>query len=303
MEERLGQLVTERSNSRSTRIDQMSALEIVSLMNDEDGNVAASIKSELPQIARVIDAIADSFQRGGRLIYIGAGTSGRLGVLDASECPPTFRTPPEMVQAIIAGGDQAMRTAIEGAEDSKDQGEADLAQLNVSKEDLVVGIAASGRTPYVMGALICANKVGAATAAISCNKNAAISQYADFPIEIVVGPEILTGSTRLKAATAQKMVLNMLSTASMIKVGKVYRNQMVDLHASNEKLVQRAQNIVMDITGVKSQEAASILQQTNHEVKPAILMILGGVSLAKANQLLQETNGFLREAIEIARQK
>ncbi|MBW8348536.1 N-acetylmuramic acid 6-phosphate etherase [Bacillus sp. IITD106] len=297
MQENLSHLTTEQINQNTVSIDQMSSLEIIKLMNSEDRSVAEAISKELPRIAAVIDVIHDSFKNGGRLFYIGAGTSGRLGILDASECPPTFCTPPEMVQGIIAGGDTAIRTAVEGAEDRKDEGALDLKARELCATDVVVGIAASGRTPYVIGALEYARSVGAATAALSCNKDAEISRYADYKIEVIVGPEVLTGSTRLKAATAQKMVLNMLSTASMIKLGKVYNNLMVDLHASNKKLMERACNMVMKVTGISMEEAERILKITNQKVKPAILMILGKVSFDEANQLLQETDGFLREAI------
>jgi len=297
MQDNLSKLTTEQINQGSINIDQMSSLEIIKLMNAEDQLVAEAVNQELPRIAAVIDAIYHSFKNDGRLFYIGAGTSGRLGILDASECPPTFCTPPEMVQGIIAGGEKAIKTAIEGAEDSRDEGANDLKARGLSSSDIVVGLAASGRTPYVIGALEYARRVGAVTVALSCNKNAEMSQYADHKIEVEVGPEVLTGSTRLKAATAQKMVLNMLTTASMIKMGKVYNNLMVDLHASNKKLMERACRMVMNITGVSLEEAETALQLTNLKVKPAILMILGSVTLNEANQLLQDTDGFLREAI------
>ncbi|MBS4195988.1 N-acetylmuramic acid 6-phosphate etherase [Lederbergia citri] len=297
MQENLSHLTTEQINQNTISIDQMSSLEIIKLMNSEDRSVAEAVGKELPRIAAVIDVIHQSFKNGGRLFYIGAGTSGRLGILDASECPPTFCTPPEMVQGIIAGGDTAIKTAIEGAEDRNDEGENDLKARGLCEADVVVGIAASGRTPYVIGALEYARNLGAATVALSCNNDAEISRYADYKIEVIVGPEVLTGSTRLKAATAQKMVLNMLSTASMIKLGKVYNNLMVDLHASNKKLMERACNMVINVTGVSMKEAERILKITNQKVKPAILMILGEVSFNEADKLLQETDGFLREAI------
>ncbi|MCJ8007793.1 N-acetylmuramic acid 6-phosphate etherase [Lederbergia wuyishanensis] len=297
MQDNLSKLTTEQINQGSINIDQMSSLEIIKLMNAEDQLVAEAVNQELHRIAAVIDAIYHSFKNDGRLFYIGAGTSGRLGILDASECPPTFCTPPEMVQGIIAGGEKAIKTAIEGAEDSRDEGANDLKARGLSSSDIVVGLAASGRTPYVIGALEYARRVGAVTVALSCNKNAEMSQYADHKIEVEVGPEVLTGSTRLKAATAQKMVLNMLTTASMIKMGKVYNNLMVDLHASNKKLMERACRMVMNITGVSLEEAETALHLTNLKVKPAILMILGSVTLNEANQLLQDTDGFLREAI------
>ncbi|MCR2821242.1 N-acetylmuramic acid 6-phosphate etherase [Lederbergia panacisoli] len=297
MQKNLSNLTTEQMNESTMNIDQMSSLEIIKLMNTEDKIVAEAVNRELPHIAAVIDAIHHSFKNCGRLFYIGAGTSGRLGILDASECPPTFCTSPEMVQGIIAGGDTAIKTAVEGAEDSKDCGANDLREKGLCAVDIVVGIAASGRTPYVVGALEYARSIGAVTASLSCNKNAEISKYADHRIEVIVGPEVLTGSTRLKAATAQKMVLNMLSTASLIKMGKVYNNLMVDLHASNQKLMERARNMVITITGVSPEEAEKFLKITNQKVKPAILMILGEVPFNEATQLLQETDGLLREAI------
>lgn len=298
----LSSLTTEQLNGRSANIDQLSTKEIIELMNDEDRSIADAVRRELPDIEKAIEAIYQTLIKGGRLFYIGAGTSGRIGVIDAAECPPTFCTPHEMVQAIIAGGESAVFTAVEGAEDSREQGSEDLRHRNVNQADIVVGIAASGRTPYVIGALEYAKKAGAATIGLSCNSDAEISQIADYKIEVVVGPEILTGSTRLKAATAQKMVLNMLTTTTMIKLGKVYGNLMVDLHASNKKLVERARNMVMKITGVSYDEAAHVLEETNQKVKPAILMIKGEVSRDKAAQLLIETDGFLREAINKANQ-
>jgi N-acetylmuramic acid 6-phosphate etherase len=296
----LSNLTTEQLNSRSTNIDQLSTLEIIELMNDEDRTVADAVQAALPSIAKAINSIYQTLKNGGRLFYIGAGTSGRIGILDASECPPTFCTPPEMIQAIIAGGESAVFTAVEGAEDGKDEGADDLCVRNLTKSDIVVGIAASGRTPYVKGALNYARTVGATTISVSCNPNSEISELADHSIEVIVGPEILTGSTRLKAATAQKMVLNMLTTTSMIKLGKVYGNLMVDLHASNLKLVERARNMVMNITGVSYDESVEVLDQTNQKVKPAILMIKGGVSLERAEQLLNESDGFVRKAIKKA---
>lgn len=296
----LSKLTTEQSNEHSTNIDSMSILEIIELMNAEDRTVAEAVNEALPQISSAIEAIYQSLKNGGRLFYTGAGTSGRLGVLDASECPPTFYTPPEMVQAIIAGGEKAILTAVEGAEDGKDQGGQDLKKRGLLPTDVVVGVAASGRTPYVIGALEYAGNIGATTIALSCNEDAEMSKYAKHKIEVVVGAEVLTGSTRLKAATAQKMVLNMLTTTSMIKLGKVYGNHMVDLHASNIKLMERARNMVVSITGVSQAEAEKVLSDTNQKVKPAILMILSGVSFQEANQLLEETGGFVREAIKKA---
>lgn len=294
-------LTTEQRNQRSRNIDQLSTHEIINLMNNEDSTVTEAIQAALPQIEGAIDAIYHSLKNNGRLFYIGAGTSGRLGVLDAAECPPTFCTPPELVQAIIAGGETAMFTAVEGAEDDLEGGAKDLESRGFTESDVVVGIAASGRTPYVIGALKYARSLGAVTVALACNQNAEISKYADHKIEVVVGPEILSGSTRLKAATAQKMVLNMLTTTTMIKLGKVYDNLMVDLHASNIKLVERAKRIVMDIAGVTYEQAEEALSQTNQKVKPAIVMLAAEVSVEKANEAIWKADGFTRQAIELAK--
>ncbi|MFT4416255.1 N-acetylmuramic acid 6-phosphate etherase [Fredinandcohnia humi] len=293
-------LTTEQRNDKSVNIDQLSTAQIIELMNDEDGTVSQAVRSALPQIEQAVEAIYETLKKNGRLFYIGAGTSGRLGVLDAAECPPTFCTPPEMVQAIMAGGESAMFTAVEGAEDDLDGGARDLEQRSFTKHDILVGIAASGRTPYVIGALQYAQSLGATTISLACNQHAEISKYANHSIEVVVGPEILSGSTRLKSATAQKMVLNMLSTTAMIKLGKVYGNLMVDLHASNLKLIERARRIVMDVTGVSYEEAEAVLNITNQKVKPAIVMILAGVSLEKAIVVIDQANGFTRKAIELA---
>ena len=301
MKVNLSTLLTEQTNNRSNNIDQLSTLEIIELMNDEDYTVAASVKKVLPLISVGIELIYTALSNGGRLFYIGAGTSGRIGVLDASECPPTFCTPPELIQGIIAGGNTAMFTAVEGAEDNRENGAKDLQDRQLKEMDIVVGIAASGRTPYVIGALEYARSIGAKTIALSCNEQAEISHYADLGIEVIVGPEILTGSTRLKSATAQKMVLNMFTTATMIKLGKVYGNLMVDLNPSNIKLIERARNIVKNITGVSYTEAANILNKTDQKVKPAIVMLLGGFSFEKDKHLLDVTNGFVHEAIEKAK--
>ncbi len=301
MKVNLTSLMTEQMNEKTSRIDQLSTIEMVTLMNEEDRTVAEAVNKVLPQVAAAVEAIYQSFKNGGRLFYIGAGTSGRLGVLDASECPPTFCTPAEMVQALIAGGERAILVAVEGAEDDQSLGAEDLRNRQLHEKDVVVGIAASGRTPYVIGALAYAKKLGAATIALSCNDNAVISQYADYKIEAVVGPEILTGSTRLKAATAQKMILNMLTTTSMIKLGKVYGNLMVDLNASNDKLVERARNMVTNVTNVTYEKAIEVLNETNQKVKPAIVMIKAGVSFDKAVEAISAAEGFVREAIDIAK--
>ncbi|MEG0552542.1 MAG: N-acetylmuramic acid 6-phosphate etherase, partial [Carnobacterium sp.] len=244
----LEKLATETRNKQTMHLDELSVLEIMKLMNKEDQTVAEKVALEIPQITKVVNTIIKSFNQEGRLIYMGAGTSGRLGVLDAAECVPTFSVNPSMVQGLIAGGMKAMTVAVEGAEDSKELGEEDLKTIGLTEKDTVIGIAASGRTPYVIGGLEYAKKVGAATATLSCNKNAEISQYAQLPIEVEVGPEVLTGSTRLKSGTAQKLVLNMLSTGAMIGVGKVYQNLMVDVKPSNKKLEERSKRIIMEAT-------------------------------------------------------
>ncbi|MER2180393.1 MAG: N-acetylmuramic acid 6-phosphate etherase, partial [Carnobacterium inhibens] len=244
----LDKLTTETRNTQTMNLDELSASEVMTLMNQEDQKVAIAVEKELPMITKVVETITESFSKGGRLIYMGAGTSGRLGVLDAAECVPTFSVDPSMVQGLIAGGMKAMTVAVEGAEDSKTLGAEDLEAIQLTDKDVVVGIAASGRTPYVIGGLEYATSVGAKTATISCNKDAKISQYAQMPIEVDAGPEVLTGSTRLKAGTAQKLILNMLSTGAMIGSGKVYQNLMVDVKPSNEKLEERSKRIIMQAT-------------------------------------------------------
>ncbi|MEK3888641.1 N-acetylmuramic acid 6-phosphate etherase [Bacillus sp. FSL K6-3431] len=303
MKVNLSKLTTEQVNEETKNIDRLSTVEMVTLMNKEDGNVINAVNAVLPEVAGAIDIIYQAFKKSGRLFYVGAGTSGRLGVLDAAECPPTFYTPPEMVQGLIAGGNGAMFVAVEGAEDDIEGGKRDLFEKELTDRDVVVGIAASGRTPYVIGALQYANKVGAATIALSCNSEAKMSQFANHPIEVVVGPEVLTGSTRLKAATAQKLVLNMFTTVSMIKLGKAYENLMVDLHPSNKKLVERAKNMVMAITDKTYEEAEAALIETNLKVKPAIVMLEADVSYKDAILAIEESEGFVRKAISIARKE
>lgn len=297
----LSMLTTEQVNDKTKIIDQLTTSEIVGLMNEEDKTVALAVEAILPDITASIDCIYETLKTGGRLFYVGAGTSGRLGVLDASECPPTFRTPPELVHAIIAGGNGAMFLAVEGAEDNEEQGGADLRDAGFTSRDVVVGIAASGRTPYVIGALKYARDLGAKAIALSCNEGARISQVADYKMEVVVGPEILTGSTRLKSATAHKMILNMITTTTMIKLGKVYQNLMVDLNASNEKLMERARHIIIQITGVSYEIADRTLEETNWEVKPAIVMIEAHVDFNQAKACIQEAEGSVRRAIEIGK--
>ena len=294
----LSTLITEQRNPNSMHVDSLSALEIVQLMNQEDKQVPLAIEKCLPQIAQAVECIVAAFQQGGRLVYIGAGTSGRLGVLDASECPPTFGVSPEMVKGIIAGGERALRHPIEGAEDSKAQAVVDLQTIHFSSKDVLVGIAASGRTPYVIGALEYAKSLGSATVSIASNPNSAMANIVDIAIDTVVGPEVLTGSSRLKSGTAQKLVLNMLTTASMILMGKCYQNLMVDVQASNEKLKARAIRIVMQATDCDKALAEETLKQADQNAKLAIMMILSGLDRAQAEALLEKHQGKLQLALK-----
>ena len=294
----LSTLITEQRNPNSMNVDRLSALEIVQLMNEEDKQVPLAIEKCLPQIAQAIERIVAAFQQGGRLVYIGAGTSGRLGVLDASECPPTFGVSPEMVKGIIAGGERALRHPIEGAEDSKTQAVVDLQTIQFSSKDVLVGIAASGRTPYVIGALEYAKRLGSVTVSIASNPNSAMANIVDIAIDTVVGPEVLTGSSRLKSGTAQKLVLNMLTTASMILMGKCYQNLMVDVQASNEKLKARAIRIVMQATDCDKALAEETLKLADQNAKLAIMMILSGLDRAQAEALLEKHHGKLQLALK-----
>ena len=294
----LSTLITEQRNSNSMHVDSLSALEIVQLMNEEDKQVPLAIEKCLPQIAQAVECIVAAFQQGGRLVYIGAGTSGRLGVLDASECPPTFGVSPEMVKGIIAGGERALRHPIEGAEDSKAQAVVDLQTIHFSSKDVLVGIAASGRTPYVIGALEYAKSLGSVTVSIASNPNSAMANIVDIAIDTVVGPEVLTGSSRLKSGTAQKLVLNMLTTASMILMGKCYQNLMVDVQASNEKLKARAIRIVMQATDCDKALAEETLKQADQNAKLAIMMILSGLDRVQAEALLEKNHGKLQFALK-----
>ena len=294
----LSTLITEKRNPNSMHVDSWSALEIVQLMNEEDKQVPLAIEKCLPQIAQAVECIVAAFQQGGRLVYIGAGTSGRLGVLDASECPPTFGVSPEMVKGIIAGGERALRHPIEGAEDSKSQAVVDLQTIQFSSKDVLVGIAASGRTPYVIGALEYAKSLGSVTASIASNPNSAMANIVDIAIDTVVGPEVLTGSSRLKSGTAQKLVLNILTTASMILMGKCYQNLMVDVQASNEKLKARAIRIVMQATDCDKALAEETLKQADQNAKLAIMMILSGLDRAQAEALLEKHQGKLQLALK-----
>ncbi|KKI89893.1 N-acetylmuramic acid-6-phosphate etherase [Bacillus sp. SA1-12] len=301
MDQKLTLLTTESRNDRTMHIDTADTAEILRVMNEEDQKVALAVQQVLPDVEAAINFAFESLKNGGRLIYLGAGTSGRLGVLDAVECPPTFSTDPSLVQGIMAGGERAFVKAVEGAEDKEELGEQDLRDIQLSSNDTVIGIAASGRTPYVVGALKYAKSVGAKAVALSCNENAPISQVADQSIEVVVGPEVLTGSTRLKAATAHKMILNMISTTTMIKLGKAYENLMVDVHVSNFKLKERATNIIRKITNVSYEQAKETLELANNEVKTAIVMIAAGKEYEEAAKLLEQAKGYVRTAIELSK--
>lgn len=293
----LKKLSTETRNPDTRNLDTMTALELVTAMNREDHKIPEAIRPMLPNIARAVEYAVSSLSAGGRLIYMGAGTSGRLGVLDAVECPPTFGVDPDVVVGLIAGGEKAFVKAVEGAEDSEELGRQDLQNIGLRKEDFLVGIAASGRTPYVLGGLAYAKSVGCHTAAISCNPGSAVGSSADLAIEVVPGPEVLTGSTRLKAGTCQKLILNMISTASMVRSGKAYENLMVDVMQTNEKLVVRAQNIVMEATGVDRDTAAEKIRQAEGSCKTAITMILADCSAEEAVSRLEKAKGHVREAI------
>lgn len=293
----LEKLATEQRNEKTMNLDTLSTKEILQLMNEEDQTVPIRVGKELAQIEKVVKAVIRSFNQGGRLIYCGAGTSGRLGVLDAVECVPTFSADPSMVQGLIAGGTAAMTVAVEGAEDSKEMGEEDLKHIHLSEKDTVIGIAASGRTPYVIGALDYAKKAGAVTASLSCNKNAEISRHADIPIEVETGPEVLTGSTRLKAGTAQKLVLNMISTAAMVGIGKVYENLMVDVKPTNAKLVERSKSIIMQASGCSYEAAEQAFYAAGKNVKLAIVMLLTHLSKEEAEEKMAQANGFIRKIV------
>lgn len=294
----LSNLVTESRNHDSENIDTLSTLDMLSVINNEDKKVPLAIEKVLPEIAQLVDNVAVAFTQGGRLIYCGAGTSGRLGILDASECPPTFGTPHEMVIGLIAGGHKAILQAVENAEDNAQLGEEDLRQLNFNEQDILVGIAASGRTPYVMGALQYAKSLGAITGAISCNPESPITKLADIAITPVVGAEVITGSSRMKAGTAQKLILNMITTGAMIKIGKVFGNLMVDVEATNAKLVERQIRIVMQATECERAIAEEALSQCQRHCKTAILMILANIDAKQATQMLNQNRGFIRKALD-----
>ncbi len=282
-------------------IDSVSTIKMLQMINDEDKKVALAVEKEIVNIASAVDIIVEKLQKGGRLIYIGAGTSGRIGILDASECPPTYGTDPELVQAFIAGGEKAIVKSIEGAEDDPELGVNDLKNINFNRKDVLVGIAASGRTPYVLGAVRYAQSIGAIAAGISNNPDSELNHIADISICPVTGPEAVTGSTRMKAGTSQKLVLNMISTGVMIKYGKVYENLMVDVKASNDKLVDRCKNIVMEATGISAEEAKAVLKETNYNCKLAIFMKISDLNMEDAKRILDENKGYIRKALEAAK--
>ena len=290
-------LVSEARNPDTMQIDLLPTAAVLKAMNEEDKRVPLAVEKVIPNIAAAVERIVHAFRNGGRLIYMGAGTSGRLGILDASECPPTFSVPEGMVVGLIAGGLPAVARSVEGAEDDHEQGVADLESTGLTARDVVAGIAVSGRTPYVVGGLSHAKAQGASTIAISCNPDSAIARVADISIVPIVGPEVLTGSTRLKSGTAQKLVLNMLTTASMIRMGKSYENLMVDLTASNQKLVARAASIVMAAIGCSLEEARAYLARSGYDVKLAILIARTGLDVEAARAALERADGFLRRAI------
>ncbi|MBI1325106.1 N-acetylmuramic acid 6-phosphate etherase [bacterium] len=296
----IDRLTTEAVNEVSATIDTADALEIVRIMNAEDAATVAAVGAVSPEVARAIDIVAEAFRTGGRLIYMGAGTSGRLGVLDASECPPTFGSEPGMVVGLIAGGERALRHPVEGAEDSPEQGAADLKALALTSRDVVMGIATSGRTPYVLGGLSYAGEIGAATIGFACNQPSAMDNMVQVMIAPVVGPEVLSGSTRLKAGTATKLVLNMITTGAMIRIGKTYGNRMVDLKPLNEKLRIRSRRIIRDIAGVDDSTAAACLAATSGHLKPALTMALAGIDAGHAHRLLAANGGHVRSAVAAA---
>ena len=293
----LAAIATEQRNPHSKNIDQVSTEEMVRIINREDHRAASAVEAIIPDIARAIDLISHHLHEGGRLFYAGSGTSGRLGVLDAAECPPTYSTDPDLVQGLIAGGESAMFRAHEGAEDDENLGKKDLLDKGLTKKDVVVGLSASGRTPYVIGALTCARQCGAAAIAVDCSPHSPLGACADIDLCAVTGPEVITGSTRMKAGTAQKMILNMLSTGTMIRLGKVYGNLMVDVKATNHKLEERARRIVMEAAGCSRDEAIRALAQSKGQAKPAIVMLLLHISYEEAQEKLQTADGFISKVL------
>ena len=293
----LKKMTTETRNTASENLDCMSALEIVTLMNREDAKIAPAVEQQLPQIAKAVDLCVSSLENGGRIVYMGAGTSGRLAAIDAAECPPTFGVSKDTVIGLIAGGNQIEISLVNDKEDSPECGKTDLQGIGLTRKDIVVGIAASGRTPYVIGGMEYAKSLGCNTVSIACNGNSEIGKRATVAIEVIVGSEVLTGSTRLRAGTSQKMILNMISTASMVRFGKVYRNLMVDVVQTNEKLVARAQGILMEATGITGEEAVSVLEEAGGSVKKAIVMVLASCSAEDAQKRLDKARGHVREAL------
>jgi N-acetylmuramic acid 6-phosphate etherase len=294
----LSRLTTEARNPKTMDLDEMSPLQIAEIMNREDSNVVKGVHEVLPEIAKAIERSTEAIASGARIIYVGAGTSGRLGVMDAVECPPTFGVSYETVVGLMAGGENAFIKAAEGAEDHAEYGQDDLIRIHCRKEDMVIGLAASGRTPYVIGALDYARSIGCHTAAIACNKHSKVGEHAEIAIEPDNGPEVLTGSTRLKSGTSQKMILNMISTGAMIGNGKVYQNLMVDVKQSNEKLITRAENIIMEATGCEREEAEKARVDSDGMVKTAIVMILLKCSKQQAEEQLKKAGGFIRRAVK-----
>ncbi|SDD39304.1 N-acetylmuramic acid 6-phosphate etherase [Paenibacillus sp. UNCCL117] len=295
----LSELTTEQVNPRTQHIDELPTEQILALINNEDRLVADILQGMIPELAKAVDLIVASFKRGGRLFYIGAGSSGRIGILDASECPPTYGTPPEMVQGLIAGGFQAVKDAVEGAEDSEELGMADIDANRIGPDDVIVGIAASGRTPYVLGAMKRARAVGAGVIGLCNNAGTPMAPLSDILLEAVVGPEVVMGSTRMKAGTAQKLILNMLTTSSMIRMGKVYGNLMVDVLPSNVKLVHRAKRIIRLATEASDSQIEQAYQESGGHVKTAIVMILGEATAQEAQEALNATGGFVRKSLEL----
>lgn len=296
----LEKLGTEKRNPDTMQLDKMAVADVLKAMNKEDASVTEVIHNQLSNIEKTVEAVVDSFEKEGRLIYIGAGTSGRLGILDAVECVPTFGVSPDMVVGLIAGGLKAFTKAVEGAEDDPELGMQDLKDIGLNANDTVIGIAASGRTPYVIGALKYAQQTAAHTISISNNENSEISRYADMAIELATGPEVLTGSTRLKAGSAQKMVLNMISTAAMIGIGKAYENLMIDVQATNEKLQIRSKRIIMEATGADAETAEAAYEASGHHVKTAVVMIMADCTKEEADERIRATKGFVRKAMEQA---
>ncbi|WP_204237478.1 N-acetylmuramic acid 6-phosphate etherase [Mammaliicoccus sciuri] len=290
----ISRLTTESRNEHSSKLDTLTPEQFVDVMNNEDQKVAQFIKEENHAIAQLITQVINGVNNGGRLIYMGAGTSGRLGVLDAAECVPTFGVTPDVVVGLIAGGPSAMTVAVEGAEDDESLGEQDLRDLNINEHDTVIGIAASGRTPYVIGGLRYAQSINVPTGCVTCNKASEVGKHADYPVQVDVGPEVLTGSTRLKAGTAQKLILNMISTGAMVGIGKVYENLMIDVKATNKKLKQRAVNMIQEVLQTTDEDSVKLFKQSDEQVKVAIVMGMHGISKEEALERLKQAKGFVR---------